>query len=182
MGLTDNPSTREATATTATPVDPNLINVVQDAIRTIFNTHIYGSKELTLPIVYPDFVLGSGTVNNNGSKLGISVAVSSSCYVLLRLPPRARVLSVQLLLDNTPAADVDYAFYDGSVSLAAFSWSLLGSVMPDDSATPILTPTAPFAAGIQPDPGHVLAIKITTPGGAICEPSIAIVTYDTPPP
>lgn len=51
MGLLSNPATREATATPATPVLSNLINLIQDAIIAIRNgtAPLYADVRITIP-------------------------------------------------------------------------------------------------------------------------------------
>lgn len=144
----------------------------------------HGPRTFSVPVVYPDFILASGTINNNGAKLGCAYAVSSSGYHMLRgLMPGWRVQSVTIHNDNTPGAAITYELYVcATTGLGNVPFTLLSGSSSSALSDPTHTLGAPYATGYTIQPGDVLALKITTPGGATVEPAILTVNYDYPAP
>lgn len=136
----------------------------------------HGDFTLTVPVVYPDLVVASGSVANNGANLGATQAISSVAYYPIRgLAKGCRIKSVLVQLAAAPGASIDYALaLSGVGGFIAFAVAA-GSAVSSGTATATSTPSSPMALDTN---GYTAWLKVTTPGGSTAVPVWMVVTYD----
>jgi hypothetical protein len=139
----------------------------------------HGNYVATCPVVYPDLVLESGTVSNNGANLGATQDPSTVVYYPLRgLQRHNRIKSIVVYLESSPGGDVTYEFaLTGVSNFVAFGTA---DTVVASTQTTTITRATPTTLVSDASSNMFPWVKIETSSGVTAVPVWFAVTYDSP--